>query len=143
MNSLTSPATWFKPLVVIAILWNLMGIYNFYAQTTMSANEISNLPAAEQAIMGHIPLWTTIAFALGVFGGTIGSIGLLIQKAWSKTPLFLSLIAVFFQMGYWLFFTKAVEVYGPTTYIMPLVVILIAYLLLKLCLNGMQKGYIN
>ena len=143
MNSLTSPATWFKPVVVIAILWNLMGIYNFYAQTTMSANEISNLPAAEQAFMGHIPLWTTIAFALGVFGGTIGSIGLLMQKAWSKTPLFLSLIAVFFQMGYWLFFTKAVEVYGPNTYIMPLVVILIAYLLLKLCLNGMQKGYIN
>jgi len=57
--------------------------------------------------------------------------------------LLLSLIAVFFQMTYWLFFTKSVVVYGPTTYIMPLVVILIAYLLLKLCLNGIRKGYIH
>lgn len=143
MNAPTSLPTWFKPLALLAILWNVMGIYNFYAQTTMSANEISQLPAAEQAIMSNIPLWTTIAFAIGVFGGTIGSLGLLLQKAWAKTPLILSLIAVFFQMSYWLFFTTAVQVYGPTTYIMPMVVILIAYLLLKLCLKGIQKGYIN
>jgi len=46
-------------------------------------------------------------------------------------------------MGYWLFFTTAVEVNGPTTYFMPIVVILVAYLLLKLCLNGVRKGYLN
>lgn len=143
MHSTTSPGGWFKPLVVLAILWNGMGIYNFYAQLTISAENIAKLPVPEQALMTDVPLWTTIAFAIGVFGGTLGSIGLLIQKAWAKVPLLLSFVAVFFQMGYWLFFTTAVEVYGPTTYFMPIVVILVAYLLLKLCLNGVRKGYLN
>jgi len=142
MHSTTSPA-WYKPIVILAVLWNCIGIFNFYSQLTMSADEIAQLPSGEQALMLDIPLWTTIAFGIGVFGGTLGSLGLLMKKAWSKTPLLLSLIAVFFQMTYWLFFTKSVVVYGPTTYIMPLVVILIAYLLLKLCLYGIREGYIH
>ena len=142
MHSTTSPG-WYKPIVILAILWNCIGIFKFYFQLTMSTDEIAQLPAGEQDLMLDIPLWTTIAFGIGVFGGTLGSLGLLMKKAWSKTPLLLSFIAVFFQMTYWLFFTKSVVVYGPTTYIMPLVVILIAYLLLKLCLNGIRKGYIH
>jgi len=142
MHSTTSPG-WYKPIVILAILWNCIGIFKFYFQLTMSTDEIAQLPAGEQDLMLDIPLWTTIAFGIGVFGGTFGSLGLLMKRAWSKIPLLLSFIAVFFQMAYWLFFTKSVVVYGPTTYIMPLVVILIAYLLLKLCLNGIREGYIN
>ena len=47
------------------------------------------------------------------------------------------------QMGYWLFFTKAVEVYGNSTYVMPLVVILVAYLLFRLSKKGIDKGYLR
>ena len=57
--------------------------------------------------------------------------------------LLISLVAVIAQMGYWLFFTTAVEVYGPSTYGMPMMVILIAYFLLRLSNNGIKKGYLT
>ena len=55
MHSTTSPA-WYKPIVILAFLWNCIGIFNFYSQQTMSADEIAQLPSGEQALMLDIPL---------------------------------------------------------------------------------------
>lgn len=142
MSNINAPS-WFKIIVILAILWNLMGIFNFYIQITLTQEYISGLAAAEQVLLKTTPLWTNIAFALGVFGGVIGSVGLLIQKAWARVPLLISLIAVFVQMSYWLFFTTAVEVYGSNTYFMPIVLMVVAYLLFSLCNKGIEKGYIT
>ena len=57
--------------------------------------------------------------------------------------LLISLVAVIAQMGYSLFFTTAVEVYGTSAYGMPMMVILIAYFLLRLSNNGIKKGYLT
>ena len=96
----------------------------------------------EQALINNTPLWNTIAFALGVFGGSIGCVGLLMRKAWSMMALLVSLVAVVAQMTYWLYFTTAVEVYGNSTYVMPIIVILVAYLLFRLSNKGIKKGYL-
>ena len=133
---------WLKSVVALAFVWNLMGIFNFYTQITLTEEAIAALPLAEQELMNSTPLWSLIAFGIGVFGGTLGCVGLFIQKKWAFYPLLFSLIAVMAQMGYWLFFTKAVEVYGNSTYAMPMVVILVAYLLLRLSKNGIVKGYL-
>ena len=142
MSKITLPK-WFHAVVSIALLWNLMGIANFFMQINLSPEDIATLPEAEQALMNNTPLWSMIAFALGVFGGSIGCIGLLLRKAWSMVALLISLFAVMAQMSYWLFFTTAVEVYGPSAYGMPLLVILIAYLLLRLSNKGINKGYLT
>lgn len=134
---------WFKTLVVFAVLWNGMGIINFVMQIFITAETISQLPINEQVLYRNTPMWSNVAFGIGVFGGTIGSIGLLLQKAWSKKALLASLIAVICQMGYWLLFTTAIDVYGPSGYIMPIIVILIAILLFQLSVNGIKKGYLN
>ena len=134
---------WFKPVVIIALLWNLIGVNNFFIQVNLSEETIAALPEAEQALMNSTPLWSLVAFAIGVFGGAIGSLGLLIQKKWAFYPLLLSLVGVVAQMTYWLFFTKAVEVYGSGTYSMPVLVILVAFSLLRLAKNGIKKEYLN
>ena len=69
--------------------------------------------------MNSTPLWSLVAFALGVFGGAIGSLGLLMQKKWAFYPLLFSLVGVVAQMTYWVFFTQAVDVYGNGGYTMP------------------------
>lgn len=134
---------WFNTVVFIALLWNLLGLYFFLADLNMSPDDFAQKSAAEQELLNNIPLWSTIAYALGVFGGTIGCIGLLRKKAWSMMALLISLVAVMAQMSYWLFFTTAVEVYGPSSYAMPMMVILIAYLLMRLSNNGIKKGYLT
>ena len=66
MSKITLPK-WFYALVSIALLWNLMGIANFFLQINLTPEDISALPEAEQVLMNNTPLWSTIAFALGVF----------------------------------------------------------------------------
>ena len=134
---------WFKPVVIIALLWNLIGVINFFIQVNLSEEAIAALPKAEQALMNSTPLWSLVAFAIGVFGGAIGSLGLLIQKKWAFYPLLFSLVGVVAQMTYWLFFTQAVDVYGSETYTMPVLVILVAFSLLRLAKNGIKKEYLN
>ena len=134
---------WFNAVVFIALFWNLIGLYFFLTDLNMSPEEFGLKPDAEQELLNNIPLWSMLANALGVFGGTIGCIGLLKKKAWSMMALLISLVAVMAQMSYWLFFTTAVEVYGPSSYGMPMMVILIAYLLMRLSNNGIKKGYLT
>ena len=141
--SKNTPPKWFNTVVFIALLWNLLGLYFFLTELNMSPEDFAQKSAAEQELLKNIPLWSTIAYALGVFGGTIGCVGLLIRKAWSMMALLISLVAVMAQMSYWLFFTTAVEVYGPSSYAMPMMVILIAYLLMRLSNNGIKKGYLT
>lgn len=141
MSKITLPK-WFYAVATIALFWNLMGVINFIMQISMTPAQIAELPVAEQNLLNNTPLWSIIAFALGVFGGSIGCIGLLLRKAWSIIALAVSLFAVLAQMSYWLFFTTAVEVYGPPTYLMPTLVIIVAYLLFRLSNKGIEKGYL-
>ena len=53
---------WFKIVVVLALLWNLMGILNFIMQINLSDEAIAALPSAEQALINNTPFWSTIAF---------------------------------------------------------------------------------
>ena len=57
---------WFKAVVALALVWNLMGIFNFYTQITLTEEAIAALPLAEQQLMNTTPLWSLIAFAIGV-----------------------------------------------------------------------------
>ena len=142
MSKATLPK-WFNTVVFITLLWNLIGLYFFFNDLNMSPEDFAQKPAAEKELLNNIPLRSTLAYALEVFGGTIGCIGLIKKKAWSMMALLISLVAVITQMGYWLFFTTAVEVYGPSSYGMPLIVIIIAYLLFRLADNGIKKGYLT
>lgn len=143
MMKRTTPPKWFTAVVVLAIVWNAMGIVNFLLQITLSPEALASYPKAEQELMNNAPLWSLVAFALGVFGGTLGSVGLLLKKAWSAAVLLVSLVAVSLQMGYWVFFTQAVAVYGPSTYGMPAVVVTVALLLVRLARKGTQQGYLH
>lgn len=141
MSEISTPS-WFKTIVSLAILWNLAGIFNFYLGVSITPEQINELTESERNRLNGSPLWTTIAFAIGVFGGLIGSVGLFLKKAWAMFPLLISLIAVFSQMSYGLFFTSAVESNELSKYLLPILTILVAYLLLRLCNNGIKKGYI-
>ena len=58
----------------------------------MSPEDFAQKPAANQELLNNIPLWSTLAYAGRVFGGSMGCIGLLKKKAWSMMALLISLI---------------------------------------------------
>ena len=64
---------------VIALIWNVMGVINFFVQ--MNPEMISAYRESERAIIVGRPAWATGGFALAVFGGAIGCILLLFKKS--------------------------------------------------------------
>ena len=74
----------------VALIFNIMGCINFLTQ--MSAEGVSALPEQYRAIVESRPAWATVAFAIAVFGGALGSLLLLFRKSAAIYVFILSLV---------------------------------------------------
>jgi hypothetical protein len=142
-NAPTTAPKWFVILAVVLVIWNLMGVMAFIMQMTMTAEQISALPAKEQMMYQGIPLWVNIAFGCAVFGGALGCIALVLKKSIALPILLVSLIGVLVQMYHSFFIANSIEVYGPGSTIMPSMVVIIAIFLVWLANNAKAKGWIS
>ena len=123
------PAKSFWIICIIALLWNLMGLMTFFMEVFISPQALADLPEAERALYENTPVWIHLVFAIAVFGGTLGCVLLLMKNKLSIPFFVISLMAVLIQMTYWLFINDALEVHGPTSVVMPLLVISVAVFL--------------
>lgn len=133
----------FLVIGIVALLWNLMGVYVYLMQVTMSAEALALLPEAEQALMESLPAWATGAFAIAVFSGLLGCVGLLLKKAWSVPVFLVSLIAIVLQFTHWLFMTNSREVHGSEVFIMPVLVTAIGVFLLWYSRDAKAKSWLS
>lgn len=83
-------------IAAIALVWNLLGSINFFAQ--MDPEILESYRASERAIVEGRPGWATAGFALAVFGGTLGSLVLLLRKAVAQYFFIASLLGVLVTM---------------------------------------------
>jgi len=92
-----NPVHWsFWAIGAIALIWNIMGAINFFMQ--MNPEILAAYRDSERAIVEGRPLWATVAFAAGVFGGSVGSLLLLFRKWVAFYVLIASLIGVLVTM---------------------------------------------
>ncbi|WP_121666432.1 hypothetical protein [Mesonia aquimarina] len=139
----TKTPTWFLIVSIILLIWNLMGVFAFFNHLLMDAEAINALPEAEQNLYAKYPLWTEIAYALAVFGGAIGCLGLVLKQKWAKPVLIISLLGVIVQMYHSLFIAKATEVYGPGAIAMPIMVTLFAVFLVWFANYAIKRGWLK
>ncbi len=143
MTHHTKIPAWFWVVTIIALLWNIMGVFSFFAHVFISDAALKALPAEEQAIYASYPMWTQIVFALSTFGGLFGCIALLLKKQIAARLFLISLLAILIQMTHSMFFTDAIEYYGPQSIIMPVLVIVIGIVLLWFSRFCTKKGILN
>jgi len=79
-----------------ALIWNVMGIMNFFAQ--MNADLLATMPESYRAIIENRPAWSTAAFGVAVFGGALGSLLLLLKKSAAFYLFIASLLGAIVQM---------------------------------------------
>ena len=123
---------WLRIVAALGLIWNCFGIYA-YLQT------VGVLKAGPGMTMAEMPAWVTGAFAIAVFGGTLGSLGLLLLMRWSKLVLLLSFVAVLAQ-DVWAFGLRAGP---PESPILPIVVNLVGLLLVWLAYSADGKGWLR
>jgi hypothetical protein len=69
----------FWVISILALLWNIGGAINYLMQTNPAF--VATLPETHRVIIEGRPLWATGGFAIGVFGGALGSLLLLFRKS--------------------------------------------------------------
>lgn len=132
---------WFMVVAVLALLWNLMGVFIFITQMTMSPEVLATLPQGQQDFYNTMPTWATVAFAVAVNFGALGSLLLVLKKNMAALFLQLSLAGVVVQNVYSFFMSNALEVFDTADLIMPILVVLISIFLVVLAAKAKRMKW--
>jgi hypothetical protein len=137
------PTRWFWILAIAAMVWNLLGVMAYLMQVSMTDEALALLPDDQRLLYETVPAWAIAAFAIAVFAGALGCIALLLRKSWA-TPLFvLSLAGVLVQMFHSFFLSDALQVYGASGMVMPILVLVIAVWLVGFSRSAAAKGWLS
>ena len=80
MSYQRKPANLFWLISTLALIWNLIGVFNYLTQAFMTDEILASLPQDQQIMYQEVPAWVTAAFAVAVFSGTIGAVLMLLKK---------------------------------------------------------------
>ena len=139
---MTATPKWFKPVAVVALLWNLIGCVAFVMDLRMTPEDIGKLSVAQQAMYAARPVWSVVATGVAVCGGALGCIGLALGKRWSYPLLVLSLLGVILQ-DVSLFAMTAMSQAGSTAVILQFIVLAVALGLVLLASKATRNGWLS
>ena len=83
-------------IIVVTLIFNIMGVINYFVQ--MNADSLASFPEKYRPIIEGRPAWATAAFAIAVFGGSLGSLLLLLRKSAAIYVLIAPLLGVLVTM---------------------------------------------
>lgn len=133
---------WFTAVAIVALLWNLLGCFAFFADLQLSLQDVTKLSAAQQALYNARPGWAVAATALAVFGGAIGCIGLLLRKKWALTLFLLSVIGILVQDFGLFVLVNGAALAGPVAVVLQLLVLGIAIGLVLLSRRAIARAWL-
>ena len=88
---------------VLALLWSAGGCFDYWMTETHNATYLGKMPADTVSFMSTIPAWLIGTWALGVWGGLIGSILLLMRNRYALWAYGASLFGAVVGLGYQMF----------------------------------------
>jgi hypothetical protein len=139
---MTTLPKWYMPISIIALIWNLLGCFAFLSDVMMTADDISRLTTSQQELYASRPMWAVIAYAIAVWGGAAGSLGLILRHRWAMQMFVASLVGLIVQDFGLFFLTKVATIVGPAAFFIQGSVLLIAIGLLVLALKALKRNWI-
>ena len=136
------PPPWFTVLAVLALLWNLTGLFAVVADLRLSAADVAALPLDQQALYRARPGWSVVATVVAVAGGTLGCIGLLLRRRWALPALAASLVGVIVQDIGLFVVAGAASVAGLVPVVLQSLVFAIAVGLLLMARRGIARSWL-
>ncbi|MBI2407272.1 MAG: hypothetical protein HYV19_03075 [Gemmatimonadetes bacterium] len=138
---MTPPPKWYKPVAVVALLWNLLGCAAYLHDVRISPEDLAQMSAAQQAMYNSRPAWGVAASAFAVWFGAAGSLGLLLRQWWALPVLGISLLGVLAQDVGILVLSDGTEV-GAAMWVLQGLVLAGAVALLFLARTARSRGWI-
>lgn len=124
-NSMTVKTPWHLWVVgLVGILWNAYGCFD-WTMTNLKGEDYLrgyNMTEAQIAYFHAMPAWTHATWALGVWGGLIGTLLLLLRRKWALHAFIVSFIGFLGGLVYSYGLSNASEVMGENSWIMQVVI---------------------
>lgn len=98
------------------------------------------MPEEDRLMLENRPAWATAAFALAVWGGTLGAILLLMRKSLAEIVLIISLVGILVQMTYNLFVAEQTLEYSAANVAITIVIPVFGLLLIWVARRAKPMG---
>ena len=130
----------FWAIGAVALIWNAMGVMNYFAQ--MNAETVASMPDAYQVVIKGRPTWATGAFATAVFGGALGCVLLMLRKSVAVYLFIASLLGVIATMIHALGVNSSSNDFSPV-WIGATMSLMVAAFLIWYSKQAERKGWIS
>lgn len=81
-------------VAVLALVWNLIGAMDYVMTQMRNENYMSAFTAEQLDFFYSIPSWAVATWAIGVWGGVLGSVFLLMRNKLAVWTFIISLVAM-------------------------------------------------
>lgn len=134
---------WYWAVAGVALLWEAMGCYAYVTQVSMDSAALARLPAEQRDIWAAMPGWAVGAYAVAVWAGLLGAIGLVLRRSWARLAFAASLLGVIVQFGWTFLATPILETMGASAAAFPAFILLAAALLLWFSGVAAKRGWLR
>jgi len=130
-------------VAAVALLWEAMGCYAYVTQVSMDSAALARLPAEQREIWAAMPGWAVGAYAVAVWAGLLGAVGLLLRKSWARLAFAASFLAVIVQFGWTFLATPILTTMGASAAVFPALILAVAALLLWFSSVAARRGWLR
>ncbi|HUQ09882.1 MAG TPA: hypothetical protein VM146_06155 [Steroidobacteraceae bacterium] len=129
---------------ILALAWMLLGVMAWTFDLMTDEKALAAMSEPQRQLYAARPGWLFGVYAVAIFSGLLGVIGLLIRKRWAITALALSLVAIIIQFGYTFLGMDAIGLLGPGEALpFPTIIFAIGAALLWFASRSRRSGYIG
>ena len=134
---------WYWAVAILALLWEAMGCYAYVTQVSMDQAALAKLPAEQREIWAAMPGWAVGAYAVAVWAGLLGAVGLLLRRRWAQLAFAASLLGVIVQFGWTFLATDILRSMGASAAAFPAFIIVAATVLLWFSSLAARRGWLR
>ena len=127
---------------ILALVWMLFGVMAWVMDLMTDEAGLAKLSEAQRQLYTSRPQWLFGVYALAIFSGLAGAVGLLMRKSWATTLFAISLVAVIVQFGYTFLVMDAAKLLGASAIAFPAVIFAIGVFLLWFSVRARKQGAI-
>jgi hypothetical protein len=141
LNAMNEPPKWYRPVALIALIWNLLGCVAYLSDVMLKPEDVAKMTAEMQELYASRSAWAVSATAIAVWCGALGSLGLVLRKAWAFPVLAVSLAGVVGQDVGLFVLTDTVRLAGPGVLVAQGLVLVVAIFLVALAKRASAFGW--
>ena len=140
---------WFWLVSLLALVWYLFGVFQFYTSLTMTPTGLAPMVASGQMTQAYadfivaMPIWIKTLFGIATVSGTLACILLLLRKQSAKTLFIISLCGAMLMYVLLYGFSGKLDIIPSSDFIIASVVMIVTFLMILFARKMQQRGVLK